>query len=542
MAQSSLRPPGPGPDPGPKSHRDVVVAAVVATVLVLAALGGTWLYVTSRGEAPGGPSLQVKFATFGAAPGPAASLGVPAELYVFSPNPTLVGSGSYLSGSQGAASPSILLVHGSEDTATSAVSVQLPPVFAEIAKEWTNVVPRGSAVSLLLEGVYSMIMGNQTLEYVALNWVDYNPYSPPAQFSSTMTFDLSSPSAVLGLSGPAPSCLPNGQGGCLPPGGCPAPYNGVNLVNSTSVSGAFPLSMTVNQGGASNTDYSSLAEASVDQTVNLDFTGGGWTENQSFTTDGTTPTFASPNGTFSVPQIGVAADSSGQAGILFLAGATLYLQITHPYEVYYTGSFPDCVAHPNYYPLEVTAYVDDLSSSDGQFALGSATAQPSFVNAFLDFMQVSDAGSPYSIAVGSHIDYARGLDQASGYSNADALFTRATNALSTFDAGLGVAVAMIDLEDVCPFDNCSAAQVLQAVGAFDAALGVATPVASDLNTFSFSTVLIQSLQVSSLTNDAQGPSPGTQSAQFLQANHPTEIPGAPGSPSANMPAPYVLVT
>ncbi len=507
----------------------MVPVAVVATALVLAALGGTWIYLAPRGEAPSGPSLQVRIATSGAVSGGAALAG-PAQVYVFSPNPALVGKGAYLPGGRGAASPSVLLFYGSEDTTSATVSGQLPPAFAEVVKGWTNVVPRGSEVSLLLEGVYSEIQGNQSLEYISFDWVDYNPYSPPGQFSSTMTFNLSNPSAVVGLSGPAPS------------GGCPDPYNGVNLVNSTSVSGPFPLSATVNRGGASNTDYSVLSQTSIGQTVNLDFTGGGWTENQSFTTDGTTPTFASPSEILSVAQLSTAADSSGQMGILSLAGATLYIQVTHPYEVYYTGSSPDCVAHYNYYPLEVMAYVDDVNSSDGQFVLSSAAAQSSFANAFMNFMKVTDAGSAYSIAAGSSMDFVRGLDQASGYSNATSIFTQATKALSTFDAGLGVALAMIDLEDVCPFDSCSAAQVLQAVGAFDAALGVATQVASDLNTLSFSTELSQSLQISSLSNDVQGSSPGIQLAQFVQASNPTQIPGAPGSPSANMPAPYVIVT
>jgi hypothetical protein len=518
--------------------RNVVMVAVVATVLVLAALGGTWIYVTSRGGVPALPSLQVRIATSGAVSGGAALAG-PAQVYVFSPNPILVGKGAYLPGGPGAASPSVLLFYGSEDTTSATVSGQLPPAFAEVAKEWTNVVPRGSEVSLLLEGVYSEIIGDQSLEYVSFNWVDYNPYSPPGQFSSTMTFNLSDPSAVVGLSGPAPSCIPNGHGGCIPPGGCPNPYNGVNLVNSTSVSGPFPLSATVNQGYTSNTDESVLSQTNIDQTVNLDFTGGGWTENQSFTTDGTTPTFSSPSETLSVTQLGAEADSSGQMGIISLENATLYIQITHPYEVYYTGSSPDCVAHYNYYPLEVTAYVDDLTSN---FGLISATATSSFANAFLNFMKVTDAGSPYSIGKGSYIDFVNGVDQAPGYSNANSIFTQAANASSTFDVGLGAALAMIDLEDVCPFDNCSAAQVVQAVGAFDAALGVATQVASDLNTFSFSTEPGQSLQISSLTNVAFGPSPGTQSAQFFQGSDPTQIPDAPGSPSANMPAPYVIVT
>ena len=226
---SGLLGPGARTPAGRGRGRKVVPVAVVATALVLAALGGTWIYLAPRGEAPSGPSLQVRIATSGAVSGGAALAG-PAQVYVFSPNPALVGKGAYLPGGRGAASPSVLLFYGSEDTTSATVSGQLPPAFAEVAKGWTNVVPRGSEVSLLLEGVYSEIQGNQSLEYISFDWVDYNPYSPPGQFSSTMTFNLSNPSAVVGLSGPAPS------------GGCPDPYNGVNLVNSTSVSGRSRIS------------------------------------------------------------------------------------------------------------------------------------------------------------------------------------------------------------------------------------------------------------------------------------------------------------
>jgi hypothetical protein len=513
----------------------VAVAVALGAVLVLAAFGvSRELFPSSRSSSP---SLEVVTTENGTA-APVGDYAVPPEVSVFSPNPEFVGNGTNVVGNPTGAS--VLLYSGTAG-ASGTISGLLSPVFSQVAKEWTQRVPQGSRVSLLVEGVYSLLGNSTSEEFVSTNWIGYNPWSPPSSFTTTLSFDLSQPSAVEPLSGPGPACIPNGHGGCIPPGQCPNPYNGVNLVNSSSVAGPLPLSMTINQGGASNSDQSSLAETTIDQTVSLDFTGGGWTQNQSFTTDGTTPTFSSGSENISVSQLSVGADSSGQAGILSLEGATLYIQNTHPYEVYYTGSPPDCVAHDNYYPHETTAYIDGLTTSSGQYVLGAAIAQSSFANAFLNSLPVSNAGSPYTIAEGESQAFVSGLDQASGYSNANTVFSETVNALSTFDTALGAALVIIELSDACPFDTCTAAQILEATDAFSAALGVATQVASDLNTFSFSTTLHQSLQISSLTNAEQGSSPGSQTAQFFQANGLTEILGN-SQPTANMPSPYVLVT
>ncbi len=514
---------------------------VIGAVLVIVVVGTFGIGKSLAAPAPQAPTITINAvgsdgssANAGASP----LSGVSISVSSVSPGYAMGGNAIAIAGSGG-----VLDLFNGITGANGVTSGQLDSSFVGLASEWSTLVPATAKVSLTIDATYKAQVGATINVYEFYNSMPYDPRTPQAPLSAVVQFNLSSPTYVepataTSLEAAAgPQCIPKPGGGCVVP--CTGSGGGTDVINSSYVTGPFPLAMEYDEAGG-NPDYMNLGLISISQTEQFSFTGASFTQGGSYVIYGTNPSYSESGVQVQAAGGTVTATSSSSTsvGILYINEVTIFVENEKPYTYTVSGIPPNCVYHYSYGPIttlvEITGvqttgngieiYSQTLPATWGQFMM-------SFLNLQLDSTVTRAAGLSYSFLSGQY--------SATGYSNQQSVMNQAVSDLSLFGSALGVGLAIIDAAGLCPFDTCAAVQVLQTVGLISAELGLATSIAQAFTSISWSDTLTTSLQAITVTNDKVGSGAGMNFLFYQASNKQTEL--ATGSdPVASMPCPFVV--
>ncbi|MGA7476716.1 MAG: hypothetical protein WBW47_05795 [Thermoplasmata archaeon] len=424
-----------------------------------------------------------------------------------------------------------------------AVSGQLQSSFMGLASEWSALVPANAKVSLTIQATYQVQVGTKVNVYNFYNSIPYDPRTPQAPLSALLQIDLSSPTyvepataaSIVAASTPGPECIPVG-GKCVVP--CPGPGSGTDVLNSSYVTGPFPLAMEYDE--STSTDFMNMGLFTISQTEQFSFTGASFTQGSSYVLFGTSPSYSESGVQVNAAGGSVAATSNSATavGILYINDVTLFVENEKPFTYTVTGFPPNCVYHYTYGPITTLIQVTGVQTTGNGIDIHSMTLPASWgqymtqlLNLKQDFSVTEGPGSSYSVVTG--------LNQASGYSNQESVMNQAVNDLSLFSSVLGTALAIMDAASLAPFGSGLGVEIANSVALVASEVGLATSILQAFSSISWSMTLSTSLQALTVTNDQVGSGSGMNFVFYEAGNKQTELTTGT-DPVASMPCPFVV--
>ena len=276
------------------------------------------------------------------------------------------------------------------------------------------------------------------------------------------------------------------------------------------------LTVHINGNYPPENNFLAISEAigtsSVEMSMNSDQTGvtsGGsvtdqmstspsWSATGTFTADGSLAQWSAFPNNYTSGSITTGVNNT--TAIIYLTNATF--TITH-YNIYYIwGNEYNC--YQKYLGNTTSVQITAVNSTNGDYNLGYGFISIDLYYVLQNMTKGIPATNLGTLAGGTEIQGGQIWGDTTGYSNGATVIQEASKAMSTFAAGLGIAVAAINLAAAlngADGDASDPVVVDATLGLIDASLGLANTLAMDFASISFSTTSNFGFELYSITNE-----------------------------------------